>query len=71
MVNSMASCHGWSQDLAIVKDLKYMLYSMSEALVPAIGDGEYKSMHGIFHPQLARLMCPHQDVEEFDENPEA
>ena len=48
-----------------------MLYSMSEALVPAIGDGEYKSMHGIFHPQLARLMCPRQDVEEFDENPEA
>ena len=69
----MVSCHGRSQDLAIVKHkgLKYVLYSMSEALVPAIGDGEDKSMRGMFHPQLARLMCPRQDVEEFDENPEA
>lgn len=64
---------GRSQDLAAVKHkgLKYVPSSMSESLTPAIMDGEDKSTCGIYHPQLARLMCPRRDVEEFDEDPTA
>ncbi|KAI9570726.1 hypothetical protein HD554DRAFT_2037207 [Boletus coccyginus] len=62
---------GRFQDLSAVKykGLKYVPFNMSEALAPSITDSEDKSMHGVFHPQLARLMCPHWDVEEFDADP--
>ncbi|KAG9309047.1 hypothetical protein JVU11DRAFT_11061 [Chiua virens] len=62
---------GRSQDLAAVKQkaLKYVSINMSDGLAPPIAESEDKSARGIFHPQLARLMCSRRDVAEFDEDP--
>ena len=64
---------GRSTNLASVKHkgMKYMLvnmYDKSEALDPPIPEIGDKSMHGIFHPELARFLCPRRDLEEYDED---
>lgn len=66
---------GRSTDLASVKHkgLKYVPENMldkADALDPPIPEVEDKSMRGIFHEQLARLLCPQRDLEEYDEDPE-
>ena len=66
---------GRSTDLASVKHkgMKYVpenMNSKSDALDPPIPEVEDKSMRGIFHPQLARFLCPRRDLEEYDEDPE-
>ena len=40
------------------------------ALVPAVPKNEDKSMHKFNHPQIARLLCPHKKLNNFDLNPE-
>lgn len=64
-----------STDLSSVKHkgMKYVpenMHNNAYALDPAIPEVEDKSMRGIYHPQLARLLCPRRDLEEFDEDPD-
>ena len=66
---------GRSTDLASVKHkgMKYVpenMHNSSDALDPPIPEVEDKSMRGIFHPQLARFICPQRDLEEFDGAPQ-
>ncbi|KAG9314877.1 hypothetical protein JVU11DRAFT_3978 [Chiua virens] len=66
---------GRSTDLASVKHkgMKYVpenMNSVSDTLDPPIPEVESKSMRGVFHPQLARFLCPRRDLEEFDQDPE-
>ncbi|KAH0826996.1 hypothetical protein J3R83DRAFT_4658 [Lanmaoa asiatica] len=62
-------------DLSSVKHkgLKYFpqnMFSRSDALDPPIPEVADKSMRGIFHPQLARFLCPARKLDRFDDNPE-
>ncbi|KAH0831875.1 hypothetical protein J3R83DRAFT_12746 [Lanmaoa asiatica] len=64
---------GRSVDLASVKHkgMKYIPLNMlnkADALDPPIPEVEDKSMRGIFHPELARFLCPQRDLEEYDED---
>ena len=64
---------GRSLDLASVKHkgMKYVPLDMTnkaDALDPPIPEVEDKSMRGIFHPELARFLCPRRDLEEYDED---
>ncbi|KAG9310663.1 hypothetical protein JVU11DRAFT_9250 [Chiua virens] len=60
-----------SADLSSVKHkgLKYFpqnKFSKSDALDPPIPEVSDKSMRGIFHPQLARFLCPARKLDQFD-----
>lgn len=64
-----------SADLSSVKHkgLKYFpqnMFSKSDALDPPIPEVADKSMRGIFHPQLARFLCPARKLDQFDDDPE-
>lgn len=53
--------------------MKYVPENMndkSDTLDPLIREVEDKLMCGIFHPQLARFLCPQRDLDEYDEDPE-
>jgi hypothetical protein len=67
---------GRSADLSSVKHkgLQYIglnMYSKADALDPPIPEIEDKSMRGLNHPQLARLLCPRKKLDWFDEDPDS
>ncbi|KAG1747948.1 uncharacterized protein EDB91DRAFT_1079626 [Suillus paluster] len=64
-----------SADLSSVKHkgLQYIglnMYSKANTLDLPIPEVEDKSMHGLNHPQLARLLCPWKKLDWFDEDPD-
>ncbi|KIJ07065.1 hypothetical protein PAXINDRAFT_158542 [Paxillus involutus ATCC 200175] len=66
---------GRSADLNSIKHkgLKYVLHDMhskAEALDPSIPEVMDKSTRGIYHPMLARFMCPRTKLDQFDQDPE-
>ncbi|KAG2133216.1 uncharacterized protein EDB93DRAFT_1308741 [Suillus bovinus] len=67
---------GRSADLSSVKHkgLQYIglnMYSKADALDPPVPEIEDKSMRGLNHPQLARLLCPRKKLDWFDEGPDS
>lgn len=46
------------------------MYSKDDALDPPVPEVEDKSMRGLNHPQLARLLCPRKKLDWFDEDPD-
>lgn len=44
-------------------------HNKPDALGPPIPEVEDKSMCSIFYPQLARLLCPRRDLDEYNRNP--
>ncbi|KAF8839205.1 hypothetical protein BDN67DRAFT_791795 [Paxillus ammoniavirescens] len=66
---------GRSADLNSIKHkgLKYVphdMHSKAEALDPSIPEVMDKSTRGIYHPMLARFMCPRTKLDQFDQDPE-
>ncbi|KAG9312294.1 hypothetical protein JVU11DRAFT_7603 [Chiua virens] len=64
-----------SADLSSLKHkgLKYVprkMFNKADALDPPIPEVSDKSMRGIYHPQLARLLCPARELKDFDHNPD-
>ncbi|KAG1734273.1 uncharacterized protein EDB91DRAFT_1057000, partial [Suillus paluster] len=67
---------GRSADLSSVKHkgLQYIglnMYSKADALDPPIPEVKDKSMRGLNHPQLARLLCPRKKLDWFDDDPDS
>ena len=60
-----------STDLGSIKHdgLSYLLPNGS-TFNPPIPKSEDKSNRGFNHPQLARMLCPLQKLESFDEDPD-